>query len=432
MTAPWLFLAVSLFGAWFTFNGHRPIRGGGRWPVVSFAAGWLTTELALHHIAWQAVATLVFVYFGALSAWPGWVGLAVTAASWTGLLATQRQAARARAVCEDALQRAFGPDYFERIRPELKSKLTGGPARPVDWKQLVRPFSIRRPTVDCTKNIPYGRGSGKDLHLDVFRNKEHPTGCPVLFQVHGGAWIMGSKDEQALPLMNQLAEMGWVCVSANYRLSPHATFPDHLVDLKRALTWVREHIAEYGGDPGFVAVTGGSAGGHLCTLMALTQNDPQYQPGFETADTSVSACLPYYGVYDFTNRNQTRHGEGMGELLEQRVMKGSMQEIPEAWHRASPISCIDEKAPPFFIIHGQNDTLVPVVEARSFERALREKSAAPCAYAELEGAQHAFEIFLSLRTVLVNDASCRFLALIYSQYLDSRAPADVQPSFPTR
>ncbi len=64
-------------------------------------------------------------------------------------------------------------------------------------------------------------------------------------------------------MMHELALRGWVCVAINYRLSPRATWPDHVVDCKRALAWVREHIAEYGGDPAFIAVSGGSAGGHL-------------------------------------------------------------------------------------------------------------------------------------------------------------------------
>ncbi len=91
-----------------------------------------------------------------------------------------------------------------------------------------------------------------------------------------------------------------MCVAINYRLSPRATWPAHIVDCKRAVAWVREHIAEYGGDPGFIAVSGGSAGGHLSSLLALTPNQPEWQPGFEDMDTSVDACLPFYGVYDTT------------------------------------------------------------------------------------------------------------------------------------
>ena len=122
-----------------------------------------------------------------------------------------------------------------------------------------------------------------------------------MFQIHGGAWVIGDKSQQALPLMLHLAADGWVCVTTNYRLSPTCHRPDHLVDCKRALAWIREHIAEYGGDPDFVVVTGGSAGGHLAALVALTANDPQFQPGFEAADTSVIGCVPFYGVYDFVD-----------------------------------------------------------------------------------------------------------------------------------
>src|SRR5436190_2070186 len=87
---------------------------------------------------------------------------------------------------------------------------------------------------------------------------------------------------------------GGTAISIHLRLSPMATWPDHLIDCKRALAWVREHIAAYGGDPDYVVVTGGSAGGHLAAMMGLTANDPQYQPGFEDVDTSVRAMMPFY------------------------------------------------------------------------------------------------------------------------------------------
>ncbi len=415
---PWIYLAFSVWCAWFSYNAHFPMRvGSGRRATISFAAGWLTTELALHHIAWQAIVTALFHALGAFGAWPGLVGLGLTGLSWAALLVSQRQAGRARAICEEALASVFGRDYFQRIRPELRQHLSNE----IDWRRLLRPFKIRRKGVERIRDIQYGRGGGLDLHLDIYRSIVAPENGPVLFQIHGGGWVMGSKDEQALPLMNQLAEQGWVCVTVNYRLSPHATFPDHLVDCKRALAWVKENIADYGGDPGFIAVTGGSAGGHLCALMGLTQNDPEYQPGFEDADTSVACCLPYYGVYDFANRNQTWPSDSLARMLERRIMKGALHEIPEAWDRASPVTRVNESTPPFFVIHGEKDTLVPVAEAREFSKVLAEKSPSPHVYAELPGAQHAFELFLSLRTQQVNDASCRYLSLIYSEYLDARA-----------
>jgi acetyl esterase/lipase len=423
MTASWLYLAVSLWGACFTVNAHWPRWTGPRIAALSFASGWLTSELALHHIAWQAAATLVFAGFGAFSAWPGVLGLGITLTSWAGLLFCQLQAARAGASCEAALRRAFGDDYLQEIEPGLRESLSSG----IDWWQVARPFPIRRPGVERIRDVHYSRVRGIDLRLDIYRSQPQPGGAPVLLQVHGGGWMIGSKDEQALPLMNQLAELGWICVTVNYRLSPHATFPEHLIDVKRALVWVKQHIAAYGGNPEFIAVTGGSAGGHLCALMGLTQNDPEYQPGFEEEDTSVDACVPYYGVYDFVDRNGAQRHRGLGEILERHIMKGSPEEIPEAWERASPIARIGDDTPPFLIIHGDNDTLVPADEARAFDRALAERSPSDHCYIELAGAQHAFDVFPSLRTIRVNTATCRFLGLMFSRWAAARRGSAARP-----
>lgn len=409
----WLYLGLSLWGAWFSYNALRPSGRHARFGVVSFVAGWLTSELALHHIAWQALATLAFGMAGAFDTGPGRLGLLVTFVSWAGLVMTQRQAHAASACLDAALVEGLGADYQARIEPELcQTRRTE-----IDWWRVAKPFSFSRPEVEVSKNLQFGREKGLDLKLDVFHHADRPANAPVLLQIHGGAWVIGDKREQALPLMNHMAAQGWVCVSANYRLSPHATFPDHLIDCKHALRWIQEHVAEFGGNPDFVVVTGGSAGGHLAALVGLTANDPEYQPGFEEVDTRVRASVPFYGVYDFTNRNATFPHAGLRELLERRVMKGAVDEIPEAFDRASPIVRVHSDAPPFFALHGEHDTLVPVAEARHFVKALREKSPQPLVYAELPGAQHAFDVFSSVRTFHTVHAVHRFLAYVYSGYL---------------
>lgn len=423
----WLFLAVSVWGAAFTYNALQPNLRGMRRSMASFAAGWLTSELALHHLGWQALATALFVLLGALDGWPGKLGLAITAVSWGGLAFAQIRSVQAGPVAERALAEALGADYRERILAPLREELTDA----LEWQRVLRPFPIRLADVERTKNVRFSRVRGIDLHLDLYRHRSHPTGCPVLFQIHGGGWIGGRKDDQALPLMHQLAASGWVCVSADYRLSPHATFPDHLVDVKRALAWIREHVAEYGGDPRFVVVTGGSAGGHLAAMVALTQNDPAFQPGFESADTSVAGCVPFYGVYDFLDRSGAWQHPGLRTILERQVLKGSPEEIPELWEQASPISHVSANAPPFFVIHGDSDSLVPVGDARAFVRALREKSREPVAYAELPGAQHAFELFPSLRTIRVNQAVARFLAVLRTRHRTAQPAESDKPSSPT-
>jgi acetyl esterase/lipase len=114
-------------------------------------------------------------------------------------------------------------------------------------------------TVD--KNVVFHQAGKLRLKLDVYRPSVRSLGAPVLIFVHGGAWVLGKKDHHGLYLMRYLAAQGWVCFGVDYRLSPRATFPDHLVDVKRAIAWVREHATDYGADPNFVIISGGSAEG---------------------------------------------------------------------------------------------------------------------------------------------------------------------------
>jgi acetyl esterase/lipase len=342
------------------------------------------------------------------------VALLVLVASWGAMLAYYLRSGDAAEVMEAALRRALGADYRLRIRPEFTARFpVAVPAR-----ALARPFRLDLPEVTRIKDIAYAEEQGIVLRLDVYHHQDKPAGCPVLFQIHGGGWTekMGSKNEQARPLLNHMAARGWVCVSVDYRLSPTATFPAHIVDCKRALAWVKEHIAGYGGNPDFVVATGGSAGGHLSALLALSANDPQYQPGFEQADTSVRGCVPFYGVYDFTNHLGLKPNQVILDALESYIMKAPYSEAPELYEQASPIRRAHAGAPPFLVIHGDKDSLCPVAEARAFAQKLAEASAQPVAYAEIPGAQHAFDIFRTLRSELVMYGVERFLAWLYSEY----------------
>lgn len=192
--------------------------------------------------------------------------------------------------------------------------------------------------------------------------------------------------------MSHLAARGWVCVSLNYRVSPRHTWPDHIVDVKRALAWVKENIAAYGGDPNFVAISGGSAGGHLYALAALTPNDPRFQPGFEQVDTSVAAAVPVYGRYDWFTTDAPGRREFVG-LLETFVVKRKFSTHRDIFVDASPIHHVRADAPPFFVLHGRHDSLIPVAEAHAFVEELRAVSKSPVAYADLPHAQHAFDVF---------------------------------------
>ncbi len=413
---PWLFLFVSLIGACFTYNAYRPRYAPAPSAVLSFFAGWLTTELALHHIAWQVALTLLFIWAGALRSWPGWIGLGITLLSWVGLLRCYWRGHASEELVARALEEGLGTDYRERILPDISARF----APSIDWKQILMPFPMRHPDVERQRDIVYRRVAGLNLKLDVYRHRGRPERSPTLMQIHGGGWVLGSKNQQGIPLMLHMASRGWTCISVDYRLSPHATFPEQLIDLKEAIRWIRTEGAQHGADPDFLVVTGGSAGGHLGSLVALTSNDPEYQPGFEDTDTSVQGCVAFYGVYDFTNRHGVWHNQGLAELLEKRVMKASIAEQPAAYEKASPMSRVHPAAPPFFVLHGDLDTLVPVEEARRFCSALRSASREPVVYVELAGAQHAFEIFPSVRTAFAVHGVERFLAFIYSRHLRQR------------
>jgi acetyl esterase/lipase len=279
----------------------------------------------------------------------------------------------------------------------------------VEWRRLFTAYPYRVPKdLERIEDLEYAPG----LHLDLYRSPDAPGPRPALLQVHGGGWSGGNRRQQARPLMDRMAAAGWVCVSVSYPLAPRATFPEPLIALKQAIHWMRTTGADYGIDPGFIAVTGGSAGGHLAALLALTANRPEYQPGFETFDTRVQAAVPVYGIYDFLNRNQTRDD---WPVIPKGVMKLSRAGNEARFREASPLDQVHSDAPPFLIIHGSHDALVPVAEALQFVELLGELSNEPVGYAEIPGATHAFDIVHSLRTHYMISGVQRFLEAMYER-----------------
>ncbi|MBI5513960.1 MAG: alpha/beta hydrolase [Deltaproteobacteria bacterium] len=396
MTATVTLLAGTL-GLLLAVNALRPVRAPALFAAASFLAGWLTSELAFHCMALQCVVLSVGVWKGALDTLPGQVGVGAGALSVLLLGRSALEGVRARRVVEALVTGPLGASA-PRALPEDHA-----PA-PMGWwlRRLLFPLPVTHPSVERTRAVVYAREGRLQLKLDVFRRRgaAHDEGArrPAVVFVHGGAWVLGSRDHHGLPMLQDLAARGCVCFSLDYRLSPRATFPEHLVDVKRALAWVRAHARAWGADPGFVVLSGGSAGGHLAALAALTADDKSYQPGFEDADTSVAACVGFYGVYDLADTRGHWPNPGLRRVLERWVFKARLADARERFARASPLARVHRDAPPFLLVHGALDTLVPVEEARVFHRALLD-AGAESHYLELPGAQHAFEIFPSPRTL---------------------------------
>ena len=409
MAAPissWIFLAFSVIGFGWTVTAVVRADRLGWGNMFWFLSGWLTSELALFHLVGSVLVALAFAATtDALGAAPGRVGLGLMAISWAGLALAQWRTRPTGRLLEQALRSGLGDDYRAQI-PAARCAVLRDEA-PV--RELMLPFALRDSRVERIRDIRYADDHPRHV-LDIYRPRGGCARAPVLLQIHGGGWVMGNKHEQALPLIHHLAARGWVVVTPNYRLSPRARFPDPLVDCKRALAWVRRNIAAQGGDPSFVAVTGGSAGGHLAALMALTANDPRLQPDFETADTTLAAAVPFYGIDDFTDRHQLKgSGAGMVEWLEKTVMPCPATADTALWDLASPIMQVRPDAPPFLILHGTHDSLASAAEARLFANRLRSVSRNPVVYVELPGAQHAWDVFRSVRAIESVHAVTRFL-----------------------
>jgi acetyl esterase/lipase len=250
--------------------------------------------------------------------------------------------------------------------------------------------------------------------LDVWRRKDLPVRpAPVLIFVPGGAWVHGGRQLQGYALMSQLAEMGWICLSVQYRVSPHHRWPSHITDVKTAIAWARANVDKFGGDRNFIAVAGCSAGGHLSALAGLTANDPEMQtelpPG---SDTSVDAVVGIYGRYDWEDRS-TVERDRFVDFLERVVVKRRIDRHPEVFRDASPIARIHPDAPPFLVIHGSSDTVIPVAQARSFVERLRSISRSLVSYVELPGAGHGFDMTDGARTGATSTAIGLFLGQVH-------------------
>ncbi|MBJ7341686.1 alpha/beta hydrolase [Mycolicibacterium sp.] len=296
----------------------------------------------------------------------------------------KRERDSTNAVAEEALRGVLPAEALDVTWP--------APERtPPVWKALEHRRKVYRTSVRY--------GDNPSQLLDVWRPKELPAQpAPVLLFVPGGAWVHGSRILQGYALMSHLAEMGWVCLSIDYRVAPNHPWPQHLTDVKTAIAWARANVDKFGGDRDFVALAGCSAGGHLAALAGLTPNDPDAQADLpEGSDTSVDAVVGIYGRYDWEDRSSVERVQFV-DFLERVVVKRRISKHPEIYRNASPIARTHADAPPFLVIHGTADTIIPVQQARNFVEKLRADSRSVVGYLELPGAGHGFDMTDGART----------------------------------
>jgi acetyl esterase/lipase len=347
--------------------------------TISFWLGYLINELpflaACWLVAWTALA-LADSHAGPGQR-PVVLALAVTISALLTIVI--RRGLRTGREVTRALHRDLAP---EGGRAPIEDRLRRRSPMRLLARVMLCPVPLRARGVERITNVSYG-DAGRANRLDLYRHRSHPAHAPVLVHFHGGHFRSGGKSREGRALLHRLAQQGWVCISADYRLRRAGRFPASLIDAKRVIAWVREHADECGADPSLVIVAGSSAGAHLASMVALTPGEPAFQPGFESADTTVSGAVCLYGYY------------------------GSRQ--LDAALPSSPRAYMNPDAPPFFIAHGDNDTLIPAEPAADFADRLRSVSANPVVYAQLHGGQHTFDLVHSLRFEQLIDGIETFL-----------------------
>jgi acetyl esterase/lipase len=373
------------------------------WYLPGLAVGVAGSELGVAVAGVQVAAGAAAAALGAHRSRLGIAGLAVTAVTAAGLLRLRRIATDTSvAELNGALADVIG---FDRARIEVPDRTRA-----------------KRRSYLAERDLAYGTDSPAQV-LDIWRRPDLPldANAGVLVMVHGGSWVAGGKRMASPGLLAALADRGWVCVSIDYRLGPRNRWPSQIVDVKKAIAWVRTHIAEHGGDPSFVAIAGGSAGGHLAALAALTGNDPAFQPGFTDTDTSVQAAALLYGVYDLTARNDDGSTR-LRDYLRKVMFDSDFPTDTATWRAASPVYRLHADAPPMFVVHGDRDEIVSVGQARQFVEAARPLSR--FGYAELPYAHHAFDMVGSARTRATVHAIGQFLDVVRDRAKNPVPPLD--------
>lgn len=366
---PFGFLIGTAITAFCVLSALKPPRRPRAVASLAYYLGLVYNEVP--YLAFALLALSVATTGGLFGDWVALSGLALACLSTAGLAVIARR------------QTFAGPAVAESFAPRDRDSVAVARSGRSRLRPFVLPFAIRPPAVRRRANLSYGPAGRRNL-LDVIARRDLTGPAPTLVYFHGGRFRGGSKHREALPLHHRLARRGWVCISADYRLRPAARFPDHHIDAKRVIAWARDRGPEYGVDPDRIVAAGSSAGAHMAAMLALTPDESRLQPGFEDADVAVAAAICLYGYY------------------------GGMQSdspIP-----SSPADYASPDAPPFFIAHGDIDTVVPVEGARGFTAAMREAGADNVIYAEIPGALHSFDLFHSVRSEAVVDGAEAFLS----------------------
>jgi acetyl esterase/lipase len=226
------------------------------------------------------------------------------------------------------------------------------------------------------RDLAYVEGGHERQKLDLYLP---PSGSrwPLVVSIHGGAFRMGSKDAEPARSAGAFVAQGYAVAAINYRLSQHAVFPAQIEDCKAAVRWLRANAGRHGYDPSRIASYGGSAGGHLAAMLGVTGDVKGFDVGSNLELSSrVQAVVDLFGPTDFLQMDAHRpNAQAMAhetrDSPESQLVGGHIRAHPDRVARANPITYVTPDDPPFLIVHGDADVLVPHHQSVLLEAALR-------------------------------------------------------------
>lgn len=258
--------------------------------------------------------------------------------------------------------------------------------------------------VEVLRDVPFGKVNGRVLTMHIVRPKLTSSVAkpmPVIVWIHGGAWIGGSKDS-GIPLLLPFAKRGYLGASISYRFSKEAKFPAQIEDCKCAIRFLRAKAKEFNIDPERIGVWGASAGGHLSAMLGTAGDVKEFEGsgGWEGFSSRVSAVCDWFGPSDLlamVGEQSTidRTGPNCPEAL---LIGGPLLENKDKAVKASPITYVTPDDPPFLIMHGDKDMVVPFSQSKRLFDALK-KAGVEVTFVKLKGAGHGGRGFNSPQTM---------------------------------
>lgn len=242
--------------------------------------------------------------------------------------------------------------------------------------------------VEAIRNIIYVPENHERHSLDLYLPKsERPL--PLVIWIHGGSWHSGSKEN---PPLLFLTAKGFALASINYRLSQHAVYPAQIHDCKAAVRYLRANAKTHNLDPERIGVSGGSAGGHLAALLGTTGGADELEG---TLGKHVGVSSRVQAVFDlFGPTDLSKFGNLDAKSSPGKLVGGSLKEKGEVVRLANPIAFITKDDPPFLIVHGEDDKLVPINQSEIFHAALQ-KVGVPSTFVRVPNAGHGGPAFLA-------------------------------------